>query len=103
MASYSAHRQSRSPSTRFGVASSGMATTPKKPVPKSTKVGTFTPIEGDTAMRWTRPEHRYRFLLADGSTVDVVTEHRDGSELRADVVSWTGTEQIMGMADITPQ
>jgi hypothetical protein len=85
------------------VASSGMATTPKKPVPKSTKVGTFTPIEGDTAMRWTRPEHRYRFLLADGSTVDVVTEHRDGSELRADVVSWTGTEQIMGMADITPQ
>ena len=72
----------------------------RTPIAKS---GTFTPIEGDTALRWTRPDHRYRFLLADGSTFDVVTEHRDGSELRADVVTWTGTEQIMGMADITPQ
>ena len=51
--------------------------------------------EVDGVLRATWPEHRVRFLLSDGRTVDVVTP-RDDSDLRGALLDHLGVEAIMG-------
>lgn len=47
----------------------------------------------------TWPTMRLRFLLADGTTIDVITT-RDDSDLRERVLETTGTDRIEGVARV---
>jgi hypothetical protein len=46
----------------------------------------------------TYPVKRFRFLLNDGSTLDVTGAVRDDSDLREAVLKLTGAERIEGVA-----
>ena len=66
--------------------------------PKAKRVNpcTLTPLdEGGVAATW--PTRRYRYLLSDGTTLDVLTP-RDDSDLRRAVLDYTGAERIEGVA-----
>jgi hypothetical protein len=54
----------------------------------------------DGALRAVRPERRYRFLLDDGRTVDVVCDRADSTISEA-VRKWAGDVTIAGVADLT--
>jgi hypothetical protein len=68
-----------------------MTTTPKRQNPC-----TLTPGD-DGALIATWPTHRYRYLLSDGSIVDVLAV-RDDSDLRDALLTYTGVDRIEGSA-----
>lgn len=51
--------------------------------------------DNDGVLRAGWPEHRVRFLLSDGRTVDVRTAH-DNSDLRGALLDHLGAERIEG-------
>jgi hypothetical protein len=61
----------------------------------ATSVRLFPRADGSVTATW--PQHRYRFLLSDGSTLDVVTP-RDDSELRSAILAYTKVDRIEGCA-----
>jgi hypothetical protein len=64
-----------------------------------TELVQFVPGD-DGALRAVRTERRYRFLLSDGRTVDVLCDRAD-SDISAAVRQWAGgTVTIAGMCEL---
>lgn len=55
----------------------------------------------DGVLDATRPIRTHRFLMCDGSTVDVRTD-RDDSDLRVALLEHTGLERIVGSTVLPP-
>lgn len=76
-----------------------MATKRAAPAPKPEPKISLAPGETGSMMRAIYESHLYRFLLADGTTLDVLA-HRDDSDLRAAVLAHTGAERIAGVTQV---
>ena len=75
------------------------AAMPTDKTPADRKV-TFT-MERDGSLKAQYTWKRLRFMMSDGSTVDVQVT-RDDSDLRAAVLAHTGVEAIAGVVTLTP-
>lgn len=74
-----------------------MATVDKTPPDRKV---TFT-VERDGSLKALYSWRRLRFLMSDGTTVDVQAT-RDDSDLRAAVLAHTGAAAIAGVVTLTP-
>lgn len=59
-------------------------------------------IREDGALEIVRVPQRFRFMFADGATLDVIAD-RDDSEMRAAVLNYAGKERIEGVAVLPEQ
>jgi hypothetical protein len=73
---------------------------PPKPRPRDDRLRLVAAGEG--VLRVVRTERTFRFLLAGGATIDVVTD-RDDSDVRSAVLAHTGAERIEGVAELADQ
>lgn len=67
----------------------------KKPDPRPSYRRVTLTRRDDGVLVATWPRKVVRFLMSDGSTVDVDTE-RDDSDLRGEVLAWTKLDKIEG-------